>query len=760
MSPFKQLSTRARLYVAAVAAIGGGVLFASIGQLVAAPIDIRWFVLVGLTLLTGSITVKIPSVTATLSVSEAFVFSAFMLFGPAAGIVVAALDGLVISLWLQKRKQPFYRVVFNATAPALSIFAASWVYRWSGAPLIDTPDFKITQILVPLCAFAASYFLANTFLIAVAIALEQRLSAFRVWKQNFAWLWLNYFSGASMASLLVSFGGEEGANALGAIWIILPLLAISYFTYKSSMARIDDANKHVEQLNTLYLSTIETLAMAIDAKDQITHGHIRRVQTYAVALAKEIGITDEQQIRAIAAASLLHDMGKLAVPEYILNKPGPLTPAEFERMKQHAAVGADILSAIDFPYPVVPIVRHHHENWDGRGYPAGLKGADIPIGARVLSVVDCFDALTSDRPYRPRLSDEDALQILRDRRGTMYDPLVVDAFLTLYRSFRRDEADSSPETPSQVGLIGEKRSAFPRLAAITASAGESRVMYRLVQRLAAQHSYSEAIGDVVGEIATLIPATAVAFYSPVNEDTELEVTHIAGSHVDWLRGRRVTVGERIVGWSASSGRSVLNADAQGEFGQLALTGPSPLRSCLTVPVIVQSERLGVLAAFSTTDAGFSPEDQRIVEAVLRHIAPILERLRPTSERTAVDFSAGEGLELTPIGMIACRCSAMTAAGTESVGIALAVIRRHLGNHALTQIVHGTDIFIGIGIIGIESIEATAEGLRSTLGASGLLARGADVVLAVTPRDGTSLEHLLYACRQRLAPKTPSPDRIH
>src|SRR6185436_14283974 len=138
------------------------------------------------------------------------------------------------------------------------------------------------------------------------------------------------------------------------------------------------------------------------------------------------------QLNAIEAASLLHDMGKLAVPEYILNKPGPLTAAEFEKMKLHASVGADILSAIDFPYPVVPIVRHHHESWDGSGYPDGLRGSDIPIGARILSVVDCFDALTSDRPYRPRLSDADALRILHERRGRMYDPLVVDRFVEVY----------------------------------------------------------------------------------------------------------------------------------------------------------------------------------------------------------------------------------------------------------------------------------------------------------------------------------------
>src|SRR4051812_42305333 len=181
--------------------------------------------------------------------------------------------------------------------------------------------------------------------------------------------------------------------------------------------------------------------MAIDAKDQITHGHIRRVQVHAVKLARAMGVKDSQQIRAIEAAALLHDMGKLAVPEYILNKPGPLTTAEFDKMKLHASVGADILSAIDFPYPVVPIVRHHHESWDGSGYPDGLKGTDIPIGARILSVVDCFDALTSDRPYRPRLSDSDALKILVERRGSMYDPLIVDTFTRVYR-------DIAPDAPT------------------------------------------------------------------------------------------------------------------------------------------------------------------------------------------------------------------------------------------------------------------------------------------------------------------------
>ena len=274
------------------------------------------------------------------------------------------------------------------------------------------------------------------------------------------------------------------------------------------MGRVEDANRHLSQLNSLYISTIETLAMAIDAKDQITHGHIRRVQQYAVALARAVGIRDEAQLRAIEAAALLHDMGKLAVPEYILNKPGPLTPAEFEKMKLHASVGADILSSIEFPYPVVPIVRHHHESWDGSGYPAGLKGADIPIGARVLSVVDCFDALTSDRPYRPRLSDSDAIKILRDRRGSMYDPLVVDSFLKVHAEISPVALAQSgrglaaiTEASQQVSASGE----LPRLSDISASTEETATLYELAKDLGRQSTVDEAVDRVFSQVRNLFP---------------------------------------------------------------------------------------------------------------------------------------------------------------------------------------------------------------------------------------------------------------
>ena len=151
------------------------------------------------------------------------------------------------------------------------------------------------------------------------------------------------------------------------------------------MARVADANHHIAELNQLYLATVQTLAAAIDAKDQVTHGHINRVQHYAKQLAVAVGVKNEIQLKAIQAAAVLHDTGKIAIPEAILNKPGPLTTEEFAVMKQHANIGADIVSSVNFPYPVEPIVRYHHENWDGTGYPDGLVGTSTSRSAREFS---------------------------------------------------------------------------------------------------------------------------------------------------------------------------------------------------------------------------------------------------------------------------------------------------------------------------------------------------------------------------------------
>jgi putative nucleotidyltransferase with HDIG domain len=621
------LTQWSRLYISSIIVVGATTLALSAYELYSDPIGWSWVVLAVLTLLSGSATVKLPSVPATISISETFVFTSVLLFGPAAGAITVALDALVMNLWLGRSKHPLYRLLFNICALPTALWLSAQLF-YALAPegmrplsLHDTP-INIGTLILPLLAFTVSYFLLNSWLIAFAISFERRLSAFLVWRRNFAWLSLNYFGGASIAALLVTYTREIDFAYLA---FVLPLLAVIYVTFAVSMGRVEDANRHLVQLNRLYMSTIETLAMAIDAKDQITHGHIRRVQHIAVGLAKAIGITDDLQIRAIEAASLLHDMGKLAVPEYILNKPGPLTAAEFNRMKLHASVGADILSAIEFPYPVVPIVRHHHENWDGSGYPDGVRGSDIPIGARVLSVADCFDALTSDRPYRPRLTDAEALRILQDRSGTMYDPLIVNTFTSVYKNLLPAPEDSDT-TGTGLATISRGRDAVDYMPAsggfsdITASTEEMVVLYDLARDLAGRIDIADA-GDLIAKhLRRMIPAATVVFYLYNEESDEIVAAHETGDNIGCFSGIRIPRGQRLSGWVAANRRTIVNSDPYLDLGEVARTLSPRLRSCLSVPLLNGNDLVGVLTIYSTRSQAFTDDHRRIAEAIARQVS--------------------------------------------------------------------------------------------------------------------------------------------
>jgi len=616
-----RISEGARVYLGAVITIGITSVAVSLYQLYVQPLGYQWYMLAALTLVSGSATVQLPSIPASISVSETFVIASVLLFGPAAGTVMVALDGLVISFWMAKRRPEWYRALFNMAAPAVSIWAASHLlFAVANIQPLSNQPASFNSLLIPLVVFALVYFGLNSWLIAIAIAFETRMSLYRIWRDNFLWLSLNYFSGASVALLLVVYTRDVDLRFIG---VIVPLLLVLHFTFKTAMQRVEDTNRHLQQLNRLHVSTIETLAMAIDAKDQITHGHIRRVQTLAVRLAGHVGVADPALVKAIEAAALLHDMGKLAVPEYILNKPGKLTAAEFEKMKAHAAVGADILSAIDFPYPVTPIVRHHHENWDGSGYPEGLKSVDIPIGARILSVVDCFDALTSDRPYRSKLSDEDALAILMQRRGAMYDPLVVDTFAKVYRQIAPEALAVVASDHVLSEIIGSTLPTHAPPAGLdntAASADEMLTLYELARSLAGQANLADT-GDVIAKhLKRLIPFSLCVLYLFDAETNELEAKHAIGDGPSSVRGLRIALGQHLSGWVGANRQSIVNSDPCLDFGDVGRNSTPRLRSCLSSALVFEDQLVGVLSLYSDVVDRFNEDHRRILEAVSRQIA--------------------------------------------------------------------------------------------------------------------------------------------
>jgi putative nucleotidyltransferase with HDIG domain len=606
-------------FIATVIVAGACVIGHSLVMTASDPPGVEWFVLAALTLLTGSFTVKIPSQAARLSVSETFVFTSTLLFGAEAGTVTVVLDALVISFWLKRSTLSVSRVLFNAAAPAIAIWvAAVMFFRLAGLQPGELQRQTLAVAVVPLFVFALLYFVTNTALVAGALATDRNVSAIKLWTQNFQALSINYFVGASIAALLVSYTPRIDFTVLG---IIIPIILISYTTFRTSMGRLEDARKHVEQLNDLYLSTIETLAMAVDAKDQITHGHIRRVQVYATELAKLLGVSDHEQLKGIEAAALLHDMGKLAIPEHILNKPGKLTDGEFEKMKRHADIGADLLSAIPFPYPVVPIVRHHHENWDGNGYPSGIKGTDIPLGARILSVVDCFDALTSDRPYRPRLSDEDAFAILKERRATMYDPLIVDTFIAAHASIAPQAIAAGQQAKTLLtGNLGPNAEAPNLLHQMHEESAATSALAQLRHSILRSSSLAHVVEAVAQAARQLTPASVVAMYTYLPQRDVLRCAHASGDPESVLNGIEIQSGQRTTGWAAANKRTITNSSAALDLPYAKDRFQPPLRSTLSVPICDGATLRGVLTLYSCVENAYSPSHQYLGEQLAAIIA--------------------------------------------------------------------------------------------------------------------------------------------
>lgn len=589
MAPIQPRSRLGQAYLTAVPWVGTAVLLWALVDLFLHPPNSSWWALATLTILTGSFTVKIPGLVARLSVSEPFVFAATLWFGPSVGAVTAALDALIMSLWLMPGLKTLHRLSFNVSVLVISIWTASQVFFGISGIDMRAPQYPSLALFVgPLYIFTACCFLINSGMVATALAIERRQSGLRIWREQFLWLSLNYFGGASVAALLVVYAKSIDWAVIG---LIVPLLAISYLTFRTTLGRLDDANVHLGELNKLHISTIETLAMAVDAKDQVTHGHIRRVQRYALGLSEFLGINDERILKAVEAAALLHDMGKLAIPEYILNKPGKLTPAEFDKMKLHAALGADILSAIQFPYPVIPIVRHHHENWDGTGYPDKLRGTEIPMGARILSVVDCYDALTSDRPYRPKLSTSEAVEIIMQRRGTMYDPLVVDTFVGRLLELEESTEDLGPVHPTLVQIAELNAPLIP------ATAPPSRAATRSLR----PEDVSPMALGLLGQTSDVL---GCAFYLASTKSTSLTVVSVAGTVPPSFLLTTAEIGDKIIGWSLATNSQVRNATIELEFGRKP---PFPAAHCSAFPARTPSGIGAVLAIFSAGEGLTEPE---------------------------------------------------------------------------------------------------------------------------------------------------------
>lgn len=627
---WRDMSAGARVFISLVVATGTGALV--YGAIHPTSQNISKFICYLLVaLLASRLKVNLPGITGTMSVNFLFILLGVLELSFAETLVLGTAAILVQCFY--RDRPSAIQVTFNICASALSIVAAWAVFH------IPWLQLEVGNHTVLLVVAASVYFVANTGSIATVISLTEHKSLNTIWVECYFWSFPYYLVGAGIAGVVGWFNQRfEWQASL----LIVPVIYLIYRSYRLYLGKLEDEKRHVEEMANLHLRTIEALALAIEAKDHTTHDHLQRVRVYAIEVAKELGINPDE-MEALHAAALLHDIGKLAVPEHIISKPGRLTPEEFEKMKIHPVVGAEILERVRFPYPVVPIVRAHHERWDGSGYPFGLRGEEIPIGARILSAVDFLDALASDRQYRRALPLEEVMQRLVGEAGKTFDPKVVEVLRKRYKELERTvQAQFKHEGPTKLSTdVRIERGLAPGagfedatskdapgqeanfLSSIAAARQEAQTLFELSQDLGASLSLGETLSVFSLKLRRLVPYDAIAIY--VRRGAELIPEYVNGDNFRLFASLRIPLGQGLSGWVAQNRKPIINGNPSVEPGYLNdPTKFSTLRSALAIPLEGLAGVVGVLALYHGERDSFTSDHLRILLAISSKMALAIE----------------------------------------------------------------------------------------------------------------------------------------
>jgi diguanylate cyclase (GGDEF)-like protein/putative nucleotidyltransferase with HDIG domain len=621
------------------------------------------FVLIAM--LASTMKVRLPGMESTMSVHFLVILLGVLQLSLGETLVIGSAAALVQSLWKTKHRPQAVKVIFNVLG--MTPFAVSLTYFASHLAAQVIKDSTTLLLLVAAC----TYFLSNTVTVAIVIALSENRSARKIWAETFFWSFPYYLVGAAMVGFVhVSTRYVGWQNAL----FIVPVMYWIYRTYQMYLGRLEDEKRraeieeqqvhaerrHGQEVSGVLQRTIEGLALAIDAKDHTTHQHLHRVRIYAVEIALELGLS-EQEMEAIRAATLLHDIGKLAVPDHIINKPGRLSPEEFEKMKIHPTVGADILDKIAFNYPVASIVRAHHEKWNGQGYPYGLKGEEIPIGARILAAVDCLDALSSDRQYRKALPLDEAMKQVAAGAGTSFDPKVVEILQRRYleleslavRSLEESQTDAhsfnynvergeQPDAGFELNLNRRPGSHTDFLSSIASARQEAHTLFELSQDLGNSLSLDETLSLFAMRLRKLVPYDSIVAF--IRKGDLLVPEFVSGENFRLLSSLEITVGTGLCGWVAQNARPIVNGNPSVEtgFAQDARKA-SELRSALAVPLEGINGPVGVLALYQVEANAFTSDHLRVLQVITSKLALFIEnalKYRQAEKSAISDFLTG------------------------------------------------------------------------------------------------------------------------
>ncbi len=554
--------------------------------------------------------------TSTLSLGFAITFAALLRFGPQGAFVIGTLGCL--SSCLHPHWQRGFQLAFNVAVTAISSWLAGLVFlSLNGGGL----ELSAGQTIPAVAAASLTYFGINTLATAAVIALCAGQSVPAVWREHFLWTAPGYFAGACIGPLAVLLCGARS-------WLlplfIAPVAWLTYQAYAVYAGRAMERQRHIEELADLYLGTIQSLALAIDAKDQYTHQHILRVQRYAVATARHLALSPDD-VEAVNTGALLHDIGKLGVPDYVLLKPGRLTDEEFAKIKRHPEIGAAILENVKFPWPVLPVVRHHHERWDGGGYPNGLRGEEIPRTARILAVADAYDALTTSRSYRSAWTHEAALAEIRLGAGTQFDPDVVEGFAAVISPLvaEREAASHPPATeePSEAGAIVKADDAARQ---IQRASSELWALYEVAQTLSSSLGLQETLEILGRKLGAILPGTACLFLLRNGAEGNLMARVSVGLNQEFFHGASASgLASQSLG-VATSRRTYRGEYDPADLRLLATPGDwEDLRTSLIVPIVHQGEVLGTINLYHPQPNAFGPHDQQLLETIAERAAMAL-----------------------------------------------------------------------------------------------------------------------------------------
>jgi diguanylate cyclase (GGDEF)-like protein/putative nucleotidyltransferase with HDIG domain len=580
--------------------------------------------------------VSLPTLSGTLSINFLFVLIGLLELTLSEMVAMGTVMTLAQCVMAKDRGPTTVKVLFNVSVTTIAIIATAISYDFAPPWVISIHDsFRLVVSSLVL------YFMF-TVPVAVAIAWTERKRVMTIWRECSLWSLPYYLAGSAVAGLYSVLTQSIGWRLS---LMLIPVIYLISRSYQLYMGRVDDSLKHAEEMASLHLRTIEALALAIEAKDSTTAEHLERVQTYAVEIGREMKLSKER-LEALRAAALLHDIGKLAVPEHILSKPGRLTPDEFEKMKIHPVVGAEIIERANFPYPVAPIVRSHHERWNGEGYPDGLKGEEIPIGARILSAVDCLDALATDRQYRRALPLDEALEFVKKEAGKSFDPAVVDIlarrYLDLERMVKANSGkikelsktikvsrgapaagfvESRQEPPQKNHTATETPINF--LDSIASARLEVLTLFELTTDLGSSLSLQETLSVLAARLKRLVPFDSLAIYFLRGETLIPE--YVTGENFRLFSSLEIPYGQGLSGWVAERRQPILNGNPSVEPGYLNDPGKfSTLRSALAVPLEGAQRVVGVLALYHAEKDAFSRDHLRILNAISAKLSNSIE----------------------------------------------------------------------------------------------------------------------------------------